>query len=172
MMNMPMASMPMMNMPMANMPMMSMPMANMPMMNMPMANMPMYDCNMVMSDDDDLKSMYPKVYIRLYPMVKHHCDMMIAKHGKMYCPSKDEMDNVCKEIADKYKEHHGDHDDHDDHDHHEHHDDHHDDHDGGCCRDDGDDMSRRSRFGGGGLQDIARILLIGNLIGGRFGYGY
>ena len=145
MMDMPMMDMPMMNMPMMNMPMENMPMMNMPMMNMPMMNMPMYEEN-----DEDLKSMYPKVYIRMYPMVKHHCDKMVAKYGIMYCPSKDEMHHMCKDIADKYKEHHKDDDDDDD------------------CNDEGMRV-----FGGGGvLQDLARILIIGNLIGGRNFYGY
>jgi len=141
--NMPMMNMPMMNMPMMNMPMMNMPMENMSMMNMPMMNMPMYEGN-----DEDLKSMYPKVYIRMHPMVKHHCDKMVAKYGIMYCPSKEEMHHMCKDIADKYKEHHKDDDD--------------------DCNDEG----MRVFGGGGALQDLARILIIGNLIGGRNFYGY
>ncbi|MCB2294087.1 hypothetical protein LGK95_11205 [Clostridium algoriphilum] len=155
--NMPMANMPMMNMPMGNMPMMNMPMMNMPMMNMPMMNMPMMNmpmCDEDDEDDEDLKSMYPKVYIRMYPMVKHHYNMIVAKYGKMYCPSEDEMDHMCKDICDKYKEHHKDDDDDDD------------------CNDDGmRDLSRRDG-GGGILGDLARILLIGNLIGGRNYYGF
>ncbi|MBU3180271.1 hypothetical protein [Clostridium psychrophilum] len=110
-----------------------MSMANMSMMNMPMGE----------SDDEDLKSMYPKVYIRIYPMVKHHYDMIVAKHGRMYCPSKDKMDNMCKDICDKYKKNHKD--------------------------EDNDDMRQYGYrfYGGGGLGDIVRILLIGNLLGGR-----
>ncbi|HEY8805870.1 MAG TPA: hypothetical protein VIM42_12350 [Clostridium sp.] len=133
-------------MPMMNMQMMNMPMANMPMMNMPMYEnqMPMYE-----DDDEDLKSMYPKVYIRLYPMVKHHYDMIVAKYGRMYCPSKDEMDHMCKDICDKYKEHHKDRDEDDDDD----------------CNDDG--MREQVRRSDGGLGDLIRILLIGNLLGGR-----
>ena len=108
------------------------------MMNMPMMNMPMCE-----EDDEDLKSMYPKVYIRMYPMVKHHYDLIVAKHGKMYCPSKDEMDNICKDICDKYKKNHKD--------------------------EDNDDMRQDEYryFSGGGLGDLVRILLIGNLLGGR-----
>ena len=144
MMNMPMMNMPMMNSPMMNMPMMNSPMMNMPMMNMPMMNMPIYE-----DDNEDLICMYPKIYIMILPMVKHHYDIMISKYGKMYCPDKDEMDCICKEIVDKYKEHHKDDDD---------------------CKD--DDM-RQGRFGyGGGIGDIARILLIGSLIGGRSGFGF
>ncbi|HZK69921.1 MAG TPA: hypothetical protein VFD03_00180 [Clostridia bacterium] len=135
------------------MPMMNMPM-NMSMMNMPMMNMPMYENYMPMceEDDDDLKSMYPKVYIRMYPMVKHHYDIMVAKYGKMYCPGKDEMNRICKEISDKYKDHHRSNEDGDD-----------------DCND--NNMRQRGRYGGG-IQDLARILLIGSLIGGRNNYGW
>jgi len=140
-------------MSMMNMPMMNMPMANMPMMDMPMANMPMMDMPMYEKDwdedNEDLKSMYPKVYIRMYPMAKHHYDMMVAKYGRMYCPSEEEMDHMCKDICDKYKEHHN-----------------------RDVDDDYNDDDMRVRRFGGGLGDIARILLIGNLIGGRNYYGW
>jgi len=110
--NMPMKDMPMTDMLMKDMPMMNMPMTDMPMMNMPMMNMPMYDEDEEYDENDkDLKSMYPKIYTRIYPMVKHHCDMMESMHGTMYCPSKEEMDHICKEICDKYEEHHKDDDD-------------------------------------------------------------
>ena len=82
-----------------------MPMMNMPMMNMDMMNMPM--------DDEDLKIMYPKIHIMLYPMVKNHCDMMISRYGTMHCPSKDEMDHMCKEVYDKYEKYYRDDDDED-----------------------------------------------------------
>ena len=140
-------------------------MMTMPMMNMPMMNMPMEDED----DDEDLKKMYPKIYIRLYPMVRHHCDMMESMHGAMYCPSKEEMDCICKEICDKYEEHHDDDDDDDDdHDHHDHHDHDHDHHE---CRNvdvDDDDMRQRRRRGRRRLtQDLIRILLLRNLLGRR-----
>jgi len=132
--------------------MMNMPMKNMPMMNMPMMNMPMYGNHMLECEEDneDLKKMYPKIYIKIYPMVKHHCDMMVAKHGKKYCPSMDEMDCICKEISDKYKEHHRGEEEAED-----------------------DDMRQRRRYGAGGvIGDLAKILLIGTLIGGRNNFGY
>ena len=124
------------------MSMMNMPMENMHMMNMAMMNMPMYDEN-----DEDLKSMYPKIYIRIYPFVKYHYDMIVSKHGKMYCPTADEMDSMCKDIHDKYKEHYKD-EDHEDY----------------------DDMRQDEYryYGGGGLGNLGRILLIGSLIGGRY----
>ena len=79
------------------MSMMQMPMMYMPMMNMPMMNMPMFEKNDDDNEDnEDLKIMYPKVYIKMYQMVKHHYDIMIAKYGTMYCPSEEEMDNMVK----------------------------------------------------------------------------
>jgi len=161
MMNMPMMDMPMMDMPMMNMPMMDMPMMNMPMMNMPMMNMPMMNMPMEMQDcvdnEGDLIKMYPKIYIKMYPMVKHHCDMMEGKHGKGHCPSKEHMDRMCKEICDKCEEHHrGDEiEDFDE-------------------NEDNDTRQRRLYGRRRGIQDLARILIIGSLIGRRrrFHSGY
>lgn len=120
---------------------------NIPMANMPMNNMTLMKNQMNMSEDDDkdLKSLYPKIYVKLYPMVKHHCDMMESMHGKMYCPSKDEMDHICKEICDKYEEHHKDDDDDDDNHRNE------------------NDVTRRRNS----IQDLIRILLITDLLGRR-----
>ncbi|MBZ9607934.1 hypothetical protein G9F73_008955 [Clostridium estertheticum] len=140
MMNMPMMNMPMMNMAMMNMSMMNMAMMNMPMMNMPMMNMAMHD-----EDDEDLKSMYPKIYRMIYPMVKKHCDMMESKYGPMYCPSKDEMEHMCKEVSDKCEKHYRDDDDNDD--------------------EDMRDTRRQGRRGP--IQDLTRILFIRDLLGRR-----
>jgi hypothetical protein len=154
----------MMNMPMMDMPMMNMPMMNMPMMNMHMMNMPMYEMTMPEhEDDDDLKRLYPKLYTMIYPMVKHHCDMMEAQHGAMYCPSKEEMDHICEQIGDMHEEHHKDeHDDDDD------------------CKD--DDMRQRRRHGRRrAVNDLIRILFLRDLFERRrrhrrrrpmHGYGY
>jgi len=145
-----MMNMSMMNMPMMNMSMMHTPMMNTPMMNSPMMNMPMLE-----EDDDenkDLKKMYPKIYMKIHPMVKKHCDMMESMHGAMYCPSKEEMEHICKEICDKYDEHH---------------------------RDDGNENNGTRQLGHGGrgiTQDLIRILFIRDLLGRRrrrrphFGY--
>jgi len=141
-----------MNMPMMDMPMMNMPMMSMPMMNMPMMNMAMEDEDVY--DDKYLKEMYPEIYIRIYPMVRSHCDMMESMHGAMYCPSKEEMDHICKEV---YEKQHRD------------------------CEDDDeryDNDDTRQIFGGrrGLTQDLIRILLIRDLLGRRrrrrpyFGY--
>ena len=137
-MNMPM------NMPMMNMPMMMSMMNNMPMM-MPMMNMPMNMNNAM--DDDDLKSMYPRIYMIMYPMVKYHCDMMESKHGKRHCPNKEEMDYICNDICDKCDKHHRgdeieDFDENED-----------------------NDTRQRRRYGRRrGYNDLAKILIIRNLI--------
>ena len=125
----------------------------MPMMYLPMMNMPMYENQMPMfdRDDEDLKIMYPKIYTRIYPMVKQHCDMMVSHHGTMYCPSMYEMEYICNDVCDKYEKYYKD--DEDD-EHHEH-------------RNDDDDMRQRRRFSRGGIGDLARILLIGDLLGRR-----
>jgi len=134
--DMPMKDMPMKDMPMKDMSMKDMPMMNMPMMNMPMMNMPMDD------EDDDLKSMYPKIYLMIYPMVKHHCDMIESSYGTMYCPGNAEMDHMCKEVCDKYEKHHRDDDD-----------------------EDIRDTLRQGRRGP--ILDLTRILFINDLLGRR-----
>ena len=133
------------------MSMMQMPMMYMPMMNMPMMNMPMFeeddDDN---EDNEDLIRMYPKIYVRINPMVKHHCDIMESLHGTMYCPHKEEMDKICKEVYEKYEEHHKDDDDDDE------------------DNDDSDD--KRQIFGQGRrdtIQNLIRILFIRDLLGRR-----
>lgn len=113
----------------------NMSMESMPMKDMPMMNMPMYDDD---EEDEDLKSMYPKIYIIIYPMVKKHCDIMESMYGTMYCPSKDEMDNMCKEVSDNYEKHYRD----------------------------GNDEDMRGTFrqdGRGPVHDLARILFIRDL---------
>lgn len=110
---------------------------------MPMMNMPV-----IKEEDEDLKMLYPKIYITIYPMVKHHCDMMVSMYGTMYCPGKDEMDHICKEVCDKYEEHHND--------------------------DDDDDYMRQTELRriGRGIQDLIRILFIRELLGRRHYGGY
>jgi len=97
--------------------------------------------------DKDLMKLYPKIYFIINPMVEYHCHMMEVMHGAMHRPSKDEMERMCKEICDKYEEHHK-HDDKDN------------------CKD--NDMRQRGRYSRRrGISDLARILIIRNLIGRR-----
>lgn len=78
---------------------------------MPMMNMPMYGYYTPEFDDEDLESLYPKFYMRTYPMVKEHCDIIEYRYGAMYSPSKEELDYTCKQICDKYEEYFKDDDD-------------------------------------------------------------
>ena len=131
--------------------MMNMPMENMSMMNIPMGNMTMME-----DDDEDLKKMYPKMYSRIYPMVRSHCDMLESMYGTMYCPSKEHMEHICKDVCDRYEKlREGDEDD----------------------NDDDDDMRQRRQLGRRGpVNDLIRILLIRDLLGRRrrrrHHYGY
>jgi hypothetical protein len=106
---------------------------------------PMMNIPVIEEEDGDLKMLYPKIYIRIYPTVKHHCDIMTSMYGTMYCPSKDEMDHICKEICDKYEEHYGD--DEDDYDNYM--------------------RQRESRSRRNGVQNLIKILLIRELLGKR-----
>jgi hypothetical protein len=129
---------------------------------MPMMNMPMYGYPMPMleDDDDDLRKLYPTIYTRMYPIVRHHGDMMESKYGPMYSPTKDEMERICKQICDKYEDYHDDDDDDDD-----------------DRNEDEDIRQRRRRRRRRSNEDLIRILLIRDLLGRRrrrhdYGYWY
>lgn len=125
--------------------------------------MPMHGDYMPMTEDedDDLKKLYPIIYTRMYPMVKKYGDIIEYKYGVMYCPTKNEMDRICKQICDKYEEYHKDDDD-----------------DYRYYDDDygnDDDMRqrRRRRRRRRSNEDLIRILLLRNLLGRRrHNYGY
>lgn len=106
--------------------------------------------------DGDLKMLYPKIHIMLYPMVKHHCEMMVSMYGTMYCPSMEEMENVSREICEEHEKHHRD-----------------DENDYNLNED--DYTRQRRRFNRRrGVQDLVKILIIRELLGRRNygGYGY
>lgn len=83
---------------------------NMPEHNMPIASMP--------AEQDPLETMYPKIYIIIMPIIKHHCEEMEKKYGIMYYPSPDEMKEMVKDIHKKadWKHHYKDKDKDKDHD--------------------------------------------------------
>jgi hypothetical protein len=121
----------------------------MSMMNMPIMNMPMIKKD----DSEELKMLYPEIYMKIYPMIVHHCDMIVAKFGTMYCPSEIKMDHISEEICDKYEKYYRvnfeDDNSYDDY-----------------------DMRRRRRrrpSRRNTVQDLIRILLIRELIGRRGG---
>ena len=57
-------------------------------------------------DDEDIKKLYPKIYFKVMPMIKHHCDKMEGKYGTMYCPSEDELEKICEDIREKLEKDH------------------------------------------------------------------
>ncbi|MDP4089428.1 MAG: hypothetical protein Q8930_09200 [Bacillota bacterium] len=140
---------------------------NMPMMqnqNMPMMqnqNMPMgMENNMGMKMEDNapekqIEMLYPEIYFIILPHVKHHCDKIEEKHGKMHCPHKEEMKEIVEDICKKVEKDLGEEDKKDE------------------CRDE----DRRPRPYGRGrlLGDLVGILFLNELIGRRppfYGYGY
>ncbi|EJO5349237.1 hypothetical protein NRP93_003403 [Clostridium botulinum] len=99
--------------------------------------------NNVEENDDDLKNLYPKMYFKMYPLVKQYCDMMEEKNGEDYCPSEKEMNSTCKEIYEKIKPE---------------------------LDDDENDYTRQRRYRRRhAVRDIARILLVNELLGRRRG---
>ena len=71
--------------------------------------------------------------------------MIESMHGAMYCPSKEEMEHMCKEV---YEKHHRDCENDDE-------------------RNDNDDVRQILGSRRGLTQDLIRILLIRNLLGRR-----
>jgi hypothetical protein len=125
-------------------------------------------------EDRDLEKLYPKVYFRVMPLIRHHCDEMEWKHGIMYCPHKDELKKIAEEICERLED---ECDDDDDDDHH-HHDDEHCDHREYNSEDEEDtrQIPRRRRRP---YRDLASVLFLRELYRRRRrrrfpygGYGY
>jgi hypothetical protein len=53
--------------------------------------------------DQDLVVLYPKVYFSVLPMIQKHCDRMEEKHGEMYVPRKEELDELMDNILDEIR---------------------------------------------------------------------
>lgn len=73
----------------------------MPYMNsyMQMMDMPNYCYQMAGMPEKQLESMYPKVYITIFPVVQHHCDMMDMKYGMMHIPTCEQLDSMTESIV-------------------------------------------------------------------------
>jgi hypothetical protein len=128
--------------------------------------------NMMDVEDKDLEMMYPKVYFKLMPMVKGHCDKLEGKYGMYFCPSKEEMEDIIEDICEKFEKDIDDEDDEKE--------------KKGKkdkCREDSfdyqsDDNKRRPRYGRRRvLRDLVGIVLLDELLGRRrrrrphYGYG-
>ena len=57
---------------------------------------------MLTMTEQQLENMYPNVYHIVNPVVEKHCDELEMKYGKMYCPTKEQVeaitDNIVKEV--------------------------------------------------------------------------
>ena len=49
--------------------------------------------------EQQLENMYPKTYHIVYPRVRHHCDMLDMNYGCNYCPTKEQVDDMCDRIC-------------------------------------------------------------------------
>ena len=68
---------------------------------MQMMNVPLQYSPMMEMPQEQLESMYPRCYYMIYPEVCHHCDMLNAKYGTMYTPSRMQMEAIVDDIDNK-----------------------------------------------------------------------
>ena len=139
----------MMGMPGQYNPMMNMQGQYNPMMNMqgqqPVMNMQGQQNPMMNMTQPELESMYPNTYNIIQPHVENMCNQIEAKHGKMHCPSKDEMSKMVDQIYSNVEN------------------------DVEAAIKQSTNSNERQFFGGGRriLRDLIGIMLIGNLVGRR-----
>ncbi|WP_163192907.1 hypothetical protein [Clostridium thermarum] len=77
---------------------------NMP--GVPGCTMPMMQQNMLshhteMHAERQLEMMYPHSYYVIFPHVRQQCDILEQKHGKIYCPTKEELKGIIEDICDE-----------------------------------------------------------------------
>jgi hypothetical protein len=65
---------------------------------MQMMNIPAQYYPMMEMPQQQLESMYPRCYYMIYPEVHRHSDMLCAKYGPMYTPSKKLIDAMVDDI--------------------------------------------------------------------------
>jgi hypothetical protein len=70
----------------------------MPCMMNPMA-MPQHYGPMMPMMQQQLESMYPRTYHIVFPRVQYHCDMLDMNYGCAYCPTQDQVDDMCDRIC-------------------------------------------------------------------------
>lgn len=99
---------------------------------------------MMEDDDRGLVALYPRVYFSVLPMIQKHCDRMEEKHGEMYVPRKEELEELMDNILDEI----GPDED-------------------NMMRDDITDEITRQRPGRRDLRDLLRIIFIDELRGRR-----
>jgi hypothetical protein len=130
-------------------------------MNMPMTQDNMMNMNKGAVEERQIEMLYPHSYYIIYPHVRAHCDKLEQKHGKMYCPSKEEFEKILEDICDKVEKELEDDEDKKD-------------KDKDDCRE--EERRRRRRYNRRRLLgDLAGVILIGELLGRRqpyYGPGY
>jgi len=105
----PMMEQPSMEMPMNQEPMfyqpMQQPMMQEPMMEQPMEQQPMephmMQQPMMDMEEEQMKMMYPKIYIFIMPYIKHHCDMHEHMHGTEKCPAMEDIEDMTDKVYNK-----------------------------------------------------------------------
>lgn len=70
----------------------------MPYMMNPMVMPQQYEPMMTMPQQQ-LEDMYPRTYHIVYPHVQHYCDMLDMSYGCTYCPTKEQVDDMCDRIC-------------------------------------------------------------------------
>ena len=68
---------------------------------MQMMGLPNQYSPMMEMPQEQMESMYPKVYDIVYPHVKHQCDMHDSKYGMMHEPNREQFDEMVKDINNK-----------------------------------------------------------------------
>jgi hypothetical protein len=59
---------------------------------------PMMEIDM---EDEELKMMYPKIYVKLMPMIMQHCDKHEEMYGKEHCPKHEHIMDMCDKVYKK-----------------------------------------------------------------------
>jgi hypothetical protein len=109
----------------------------------PMMQEPIMEVDM---EEENLKMMYPKIYVKIMPLVKHHCDKHEEVHGTMHCPGHEHIEDMSDKI---YKRVESELDDE-------------------LGEDDDDDDMRQRRYGRRrAIKDFIGVLLLNELIGRR-----
>ncbi|MDF2986374.1 MAG: hypothetical protein K0R50_1884 [Eubacterium sp.] len=65
---------------------------------MHMMNIPKQYEPMMEMPQEQLESMFPRSYYIIYPEVSRHCDRMISKHGTMFTPSRQQLEDAIDDI--------------------------------------------------------------------------
>ena len=65
---------------------------------MQMMGMPGQYSPMMTMPQEQLETMYPKIYFIIYPVVQHHCDMMHMTYGMTQMPTREQLQAMTDDI--------------------------------------------------------------------------